>query len=219
MKKKSGPAKRVLVTAGATIEPLDPVRFISNFSTGTLGYEIAKSCKKRNFKVNLITAPTQLPAPRGLDLTRVRTAIEMEKAVFKQIKKCDAIIMAAAVCDFKPCVKRDEKIKKRGAITLKLVKNPDILERIGERKGLVKIGFSLESNNAVRNSEKKLRKKKLDLVVINVKTKANDPFGPGEKDFMLLYKNGRLEKVKGINKKRMANIIVDKLERLLGGRQ
>ncbi|MGB2630390.1 MAG: phosphopantothenoylcysteine decarboxylase [Candidatus Omnitrophota bacterium] len=206
---------RILITAGPTIEPLDPVRFISNHSTGLMGYEIAGKAKEKGYEVCLITGPTSLSFPEGVDIVKVDTACEMRDRVFEQIESCRCLIMAAAVCDFRPREKKKQKIKKREEMTLELVKNPDILEEIGEKDNLVKIGFALETGDEwLEKAKTKLQTKKLDLIIVNVKTAEMDPFGPGKKDFVLIDKNNNTRELKGVSKEQCAEIIVKEAEKL-----
>ena len=161
--RKKHAKKKVVVTAGPTVEPIDPVRFFSNFSTGEMGYQIAKACCDAGFETCLITGPVNVTPPRGVKLVRVNTAREMRTSVLREIKGATCLIMAAAVCDFRPEKVSAAKIKKTGSLTLRLVKNPDILSDVGQRKGLIKIGFALETDRAAANAAGKLKAKKLDL--------------------------------------------------------
>ncbi len=213
--KDPGSSRRILVTAGPTIEPLDPVRYISNRSTGTMGYEIAAEGRRRGFKVCLISGPVHLPPPSGVEVLSVTTAREMKDKVAERIGGCDCVIMAAAVCDFRPEKSAKRKIKKRETLDIKLVKNPDILLEAGQREGLVKVGFALETENALENAKGKLEKKGLDLIVINTIDEKSDPFGPGAARYILLDRDGNIREVESLTKKQMAGIIVREVERLL----
>lgn len=221
-KKKSNPAAKILVTAGPTIEPLDPVRYISNYSTAEMGYAIAEEARNMGFLVCLVTGPTHLTAPLRVKTVKIKTALEMAKEVKKRVKKCDCVIMSSAVCDFRPLKEEKKKIKKDALLysrrdfkTLKLVKNPDILEQIGTRKGLVKIGFALETENVLKNARIKIKKKGLDLIVANLKTSKKNPFGPGAKDFFIMDNKGNFQKIKNVKKKQMAKIIIAKAKKLM----
>jgi phosphopantothenoylcysteine decarboxylase/phosphopantothenate--cysteine ligase len=215
VKRKNTSSSRILITAGPTIEPLDPVRYISNYSTGTMGYEIAKESKRRGFDACLITGPVHLPPPRGIEVVRVSTACEMRDQVMRRIRDFDCLVMAAAVCDFRPRQKKEQKIKKQGKMTLELVKNPDILMDIGKRKGLIKVGFALETEKKwLKNAKNKLRAKKMDLMIVNVKERGKDPFGPGKKEFMIIDNSGNVKKLKKVSKPRCAGIILKEVERL-----
>ncbi len=209
---KTGAPGKILVTAGPTIEPLDPIRYISNYSTGTMGYEIAREGAQRGFDVCLVSGPVNLVPPPGVDVVSVQTACEMRDRVMEKIEGCDCLIMAAAVCDYRPFRQRSNKIKKTEKMDLQLVKNPDILMETGQRKGLVRIGFALETENPLENGRKKLKTKELDLIVVNTKG-PEDPFGPGEKRFSIIDKNDAVREFEGLTKAQMAGIIMDEVER------
>lgn len=204
--------KKILVTAGPTIEPLDPIRFISNHSTGMMGYAIAAEGKKRGFGVSLISGPVDLKPPAGVKTVNVMTALEMKNKVVEQAGEHDCVIMTAAVCDFRPVRTKKHKIKKTAGLTLELVKNEDILTKISRVKDLVKVGFALETEKPVENGKKKLKSKKLDLIVINAKTKQEDPFGAGKKHYVTVAKNGEVKKYNSYTKKQMAGVIIDEVE-------
>jgi len=204
---------RILVTAGPTIEPLDPIRFISNYSTGTLGYEIAREGKRQGFEMCLISGPVRLNAVLGIKMINVTTAKEMEKTVLEKIDKYDCIIMTAAVSDFRPEKIEKNKIKKKDRLRINLVKNTDILSKIGPKKNIIKVGFALETEKPVENGKKKLEAKKLDFIVVNEKKRGKNPFGAGKKDYMMIgAENGKKEQFKNITKKKMAKIILKTVE-------
>ncbi len=210
------PRAKVLVTAGPTIEPLDPVRFISNRSTGLMGYKIAAECAVRGFEVCLVSGPVALEPPRGVETVNVLTAIEMRDVVLRKVEEADCLVMTAAVCDFRPYRAEPGKIKKKRGLTLELVRNPDILADVGRRKGLVKVGFALETEDAVTNAAEKMAAKDLDLVVVNMKTGENDPFGPGDKTVSIIDTEGRISEFGDKTKEELAAIIVDRMEELIG---
>lgn len=210
--------KRILVTAGSTIEPIDPVRYISNFSTGLAGYEIAAACAERGHKVCLISGPSSIVPPMKVKVVHVSTAREMMKAIEGLSGKIDCIVMAAAVCDFRPVKEAKRKIKTKRGFSLNLVRNPDIIAGIKPEKEQIRIGFALETGkieNCRKKALRKIRKKGLDLIVLNTKTPSLDPFGAGRKDFALLWKDGREKRLKGITKKAMARILVEEAERMM----
>ncbi len=215
---KKGPerVRKILVTAGPTIEPLDPIRYISNHSTGTMGYEIAGECARRGFDVCLISGPVHLSPPSGVEVVKVTTAREMRDRVLERVGESDCLIMAAAVCDFRPGKVERQKIKKRGELRLRLVKNPDILLEVGQREGLVKVGFALETENPVENGKNKLRAKDLDMIIINTKSEGADPFGPGEKRYMLMDRGGNIREFKDVMKRQMARVIIGEVEKYFG---
>lgn len=214
MNKKRTKTIKALITAGPTAEPIDPVRYISNYSTGTMGYEIAREAKRRKWKVYLVSGPVSIKPPRGIFLKKVMTAGEMKKEIARRLPGADCLIMAAAVADFRPAKKKISKIKKKGTFPLLLMRNPDILRSVGRRRGLVKVGFALETNNLVKNAMKKISEKKLDLIVANLKAGKKDPFGPGKKDFVVIDNCGKITVLKNITKPGVAREILDRVERM-----
>lgn len=203
----------VLITAGPTREKIDPVRFISNYSTGTFGYEIARqAAKRRGVRVILISGPTTLPAPRHVRLIQVESAKEMAGAVKREAKRSDLVIMAAAVSDWRARSPKKSKTKRRGHAhkTLELVENPDILRSLGHRKGRVLVGFALETGNLERNALKKLKEKNLDFIVANRLTPKKTVFGPGRTNIMMIDRSGDRTVLRGCTKKELAKIILDK---------
>ena len=215
MNKKINPPKKILVTAGPTIEPLDPVRYISNYSTGTMGYEIAAQAAKEGYAVCLVSGPVSLSVPSGVEVVNVKEAREMRTRVIERIDEYDCLIMAAAVCDFRPENKKKSKIKKKKELTLKLVKNPDILMELTKNKGLIKIGFALETNNPIKNGKNKLKEKKLDLIVLNTISKKQSPFGSGRMEYTIIHSSGTVRHLKKRTKKQMAKIITKEAGKLM----
>lgn len=160
---------RVLVTAGPTYEPIDPVRFLGNRSSGKTGYAIAEEAARRGADVLLVSGPTSLPDPFGVTTVRVNTALEMEAAVLDGYERADVVVATAAVADFRPAVAHDQKVKKDAApIAIELARNPDILEGLGMRKGArTLVGFAAETTDVLESARAKLESKHLDLVVAN----------------------------------------------------
>ena len=211
------PRKTILITAGPTIEPIDPIRYLSNYSTGRMGYELAKAAERKGHKVILISGPTGLLVPKGVRFIPVKTAVDMKRAVFRFFKGADCAVMAAAVSDFRPVSFRKSKIKKlsKKALSLKLKRNPDILSRLAKIKGKrILVGYSLETDRPIENAKKKLRSKKLDIIVVNKVGKGRDPCGPGAKDIAIIDREGRIKKLRGASKARIAHILLDKLQTL-----
>lgn len=205
---------KVLVTAGPTREPIDPVRFLSNRSTGEMGYRIASESAKRGHQVCLVTGPVNITPPEGIEVVNVMTALEMRDEVLKRTAESDCIIMAAAVCDYRPETASTQKIKKSGSLNVNFVKNPDILGELMGKEDLVKVGFALETENATENGISKLKAKNLDLIVINTVGEGSDPFGGGSVDYTMIT---RLEKTKSftsITKEVLAREILDEVESL-----
>lgn len=205
---------RILITAGPTIEPLDPIRFITNHSTGIMGYEAATEGAKKGFKICLVSGPVKLAAPRNVEIVNVLTAKEMDLAVSERIKDFDCIIMTAAVCDFRPGKTQKNKIKKKDRLEICLVKNPDILSKIKSNNNLIKVGFALETKELLKNSKKKLKEKNLDLIVANIKKRDKDPFGEGKKDYTVINAAGEIDSFRNITKKKMAKTILGTIENM-----
>jgi len=175
--KKDLSGKTVLVTAGPTHEAIDPVRVISNSSSGKMGYAVASAARRRGAEVILISGPTSLPVPSGVRFISIKSASDMRREILKEVKKADVIIMTAAVSDFTPENYSEKKIKKEDTegITVKLKKNPDILSEITSKlrntqsaiRNPIIVGFALETDGIIKNAKKKLREKNLDFIVAN----------------------------------------------------
>jgi phosphopantothenoylcysteine decarboxylase / phosphopantothenate---cysteine ligase len=207
--------KKLVVTAGGTQEPIDPVRHIGNPSSGKMGYAIAEAARDRGADVKLITAPTSLPQPAGVEVIPVKTTLEMQKAVTKAVVKADALIMAAAVTDYQPRTTAREKIKKDSpGLTLELVRTPDILAEV--KGDFVRVGFAAESNDIVANAKKKLANKKLDMIVANDITAADSGFGVDTNKVILIDKKGKVEKLPLMSKREVADRILDGVVGLMG---
>ena len=206
--------RRIVVTAGGTQEPIDPVRYISNRSSGKMGYALAEAARDRGAKVTLITAPTLLSHPVGVEVIHVGTAQEMYQAVKGNISQIDALIMAAAVADYRPAKAVGEKIKKREAgLTLELELTEDIL---GSIKGdFVKVGFAAESSNLEENARQKLREKKLDLIVANDITVTGSGFGADSNQVTIIDREGRIDSLPLLPKQEVADKVLDKVAKLL----
>lgn len=214
----SKPSKKtILITAGPTKEPLDPVRYLSNYSTGEMGYEVAKAAKNEGHRVILVSGPTLLKPPKGVRFIPVKTAVEMKKAVFKFFKGADCAIMAAAVSDFRPASFSEKKIKKtsKKTLSLRLKRNPDILSALASVKGRrILVGYSLETDNPLKNAKKKLEAKNLDLIVVNKAGGGCNPFGPGTKEIAIISRKGDIKRARGASKAKIAHILLDKLKTL-----
>jgi phosphopantothenoylcysteine decarboxylase/phosphopantothenate--cysteine ligase len=174
--------RRVVVTAGPTLEPIDPVRFVSNRSSGKMGYAIAAAAADAGADVFLVSGPTALPAPAGAQLVPIESAEQMRDAVLGLLPNTDAVIMAAAVADYRPIETMERKIKKRDAgkeLSLRMTENPDILKAIvaARRPGAIVVGFKAETGDATAEAERMLREKKLDLVVANDVSEPGSVFG------------------------------------------
>lgn len=203
----------ILITAGPTREKIDPVRFISNYSTGTFGYELAGEAVRRGARVTLLSGPTHLEAPQGVKLISVESAAEMRRAALSELKKADYVIMAAAVSDWRPKKASSRKIKRSsGKMTLELVENPDILSEICAHKaGRVITGFALETENLEKNALKKLFGKNADIIVANSLNRRGRAFGDNRPDIVIIDKLGNKIRVRNRSKRELANIILDKI--------
>ncbi len=207
--------ERILVTAGPTREALDPVRFISNHSSGKMGYALALMAKRRGATVTLISGPTALAAPRGVELVPVATAIEMRDAVLERLEKATVVIKAAAVADYRPAVCEPSKIKKKeGTMTLRLERNPDILSEVARRKeGRILVGFSMESDHLIENAREKLLKKGMDFIVANDVTEPGAGFQSDTNVVHILDRNG-VESFPRMDKRDVAGVILDRVKRI-----
>jgi phosphopantothenoylcysteine decarboxylase/phosphopantothenate--cysteine ligase len=206
--------RRIVVTAGGTQEPLDPVRSLSNRSSGKMGYALAEAARDRGAKVVLISAPAALPKPVGMDIISVGTAQEMREAVEKAVVKADALIMAAAVADYRPKRVSKEKIKSERVanLTLELERTPDILAEVKGR--FFRVGFAAESENLVANAKKKLENKQLDMVVANDITVKGSGIGADNNQVLIIDRKGKVEKLPLLPKREVADRILGKLAQL-----
>jgi phosphopantothenoylcysteine decarboxylase/phosphopantothenate--cysteine ligase len=206
----------IVVTAGGTQEPVDPVRCLTNRSSGKMGYALAEAARDRGAKVILVSAPTALHKPAGIDVVSVSTAQEMYEAVKKAVAKSDALIMAAAVADYRPKRVSKSKIKRERAasLMLELEKTPDIL---GEVKGkFLRVGFAAESENLVANAKAKLEKRRLDLIVANDITVKGSGIGADTNQVVIIDRKGKVEKLPLMPKREVADKILDKVVQFLG---
>jgi phosphopantothenoylcysteine decarboxylase/phosphopantothenate--cysteine ligase len=210
------PSLRIIITAGPTIEPIDPVRFISNRSTGTMGYELAKEARRKKHDVTLIMGRSAVLPPRGVKFLRAEKAADMQRALYKYLKKADCVIMAAAVSDFRPASFSGRKIKSRSGLNLRLVKNPDILGSIPEKTRMDKVlvGFAMETERLLQNALRKLKEKRLDLIVANKISRFRTPFGKSLTTVYLLDGDSPPQKLKNLPKSAIARAILDRVERL-----
>ncbi len=221
---REGPLKdrKVVVTAGGTREPIDPVRFITNPSSGRQGYALAQAAIDMGASVVLITAPTCLTAPVGAEVIRVGSAEEMADAVEGHLADADALIMAAAVADFRPIEVAAHKLKKENLdeLTLRLVRTPDILARAGELRrkvGMprVLVGFAAESRDLLENARAKLERKGLDMIVANDITAPDAGFGAETNRVTLLYASGKIEPLKLMSKQKVAEHVMRRVADML----
>ncbi|MDP7286065.1 MAG: bifunctional phosphopantothenoylcysteine decarboxylase/phosphopantothenate--cysteine ligase CoaBC [Dehalococcoidales bacterium] len=207
------PGKRIVVTAGGTQEPIDPVRHIGNRSSGKMGYAVAEAARDRGATVTLISAPTSLPEPMGIVVVQVQTANQMKKAVAKAAAKANALIMAAAVADYQPKDVTKNKIKKETPdMRLELVRTPDILAEV--KGNFLRVGFAAESEDLVANAKQKLQKKQLDLIIANNITGTRSGFGTETNKVILIDRKGKVESLPLLTKREVADRILDKVVKL-----
>lgn len=210
----------VLVTAGPTREELDPVRYLSNYSSGRMGYAVARAARCRGARVILITGPTALPVPRGVETVAVTSAREMAEAVLDRYTEASIIVKAAAVADYRPAARAAGKVKKQSAegMTLELVKNPDILAELGRRKeDRLLVGFAAETSDLLANAQAKLQAKNLDLIVANDVTEAGAGFDVDTNIVRFLYPDGRVESLPQMGKDEVAQALLDRVAGLRNG--
>jgi phosphopantothenoylcysteine decarboxylase/phosphopantothenate--cysteine ligase len=219
--KSSLSGKKVVVTAGATREPIDPVRFISNHSSGKMGVAIARAAWRRGADVTLIAGHVDVPLPGELTTMKAETVEEMSKCVAKALPSADVLVMAAAPADFRPAEKASVKIKKgRGATKIDLEQTEDILRATiskRKKKSLV-VGFALETGDGVRNAREKLKSKDLDLVVLNDATEPGAGFGVDTNRVTLIDRAGTEEELQLMSKVDLAEVLLDRIEEKLNGR-
>ena len=213
LKKKDLVGEKLLITAGPNREPLDPVRYLSNRSSGKMGYALARAAIRRGAEVALISGPTKLEPPAGARLTSVTTAAEMRHAVLEEFSECTAVIMAAAVSDYRPVDFARKKIKRgKGPIELRLEPNPDILQEISARKnGKMLVGFAAETGELVANAAKKLKDKNLDMIVANNVSEAGAGFDVDTNVATILDRDGTVRSLPLMSKDELAEQILDHL--------
>ena len=214
--------EKVLVTAGPTQEPIDPVRFITNLSSGKMGYALAKMARRRGAEVILITGPTLLSLPRkDIEVVPVRTADEMWEAVLSHMEKCTVVIKAAAVSDYRPRVMSQTKLKKAEPhYSLELERTTDILEEIGKKKGgRILVGFAAETESLVVHARKKLVEKNLDFIVVNDVTNPGSGFSSDTNQVKILFPSGEEKDLPMMPKEEVSRFILDDVANLLRQRK
>ncbi len=213
--------KRLVVTAGATREPIDPVRFISNHSSGKMGIAIARAAWRRGADVTLIAGHVDIALPSEINTVRADTVQAMSRSVAEALPTADVLIMAAAPADFRPAIEEQSKIKKgRGARKIELEQTEDILKSTiskRKKKSLI-VGFALETTDGIRNAREKLKAKDLDLVVLNDAKEPGAGFGVDTNRVTVIGRNGKQEDLKLMSKTDLAEILLDRVEEELSGR-
>jgi phosphopantothenoylcysteine decarboxylase/phosphopantothenate--cysteine ligase len=209
----------ILVTAGPTREELDPVRFISNHSSGRMGYAIARAAWRRGAKVILVSGPTCLTLPFGVETVKVTTAVEMRDAVMSRFPETTIVIKSAAVADYRPVKRAESKVKKsEESLCIKLEKNPDILAEVGKSKqGQIVVGFAAETDDLLANAKKKLEGKNLDMIVANDVSEPGAGFDVHTNIVRLMYRCGKVEEPGIMSKDDLADLILDRVKGLASG--
>ena len=207
--------RKIVVSAGGTQEAIDPVRVVTNRSSGKMGFAIARAARDRGASAVIVAAPTALPDPTGIDVVRVESALEMRDAVVAQCEDADALVMAAAVADWRPASAADRKLKKGAAVTLTvdMVRNPDIVAGIGGN--LIKVGFAAETEDVIENAHGKLVDKGLDLIAANDVTSADSGFASDTNRVALLDRNGGVTELGLLTKYDVGHRILDKVVHML----
>ena len=207
---------KVLITAGPTIEYIDPVRIMTNRSTGRMGYALARAAWRRGAEVTLVTGPTHLDSPKGISMIKVKTAEEMREAVMNNYRENNVVIKAAAVTDYRPLSKTQEKEKKKGIpITVEMIPTPDILAELGKDKGdITLVGFAAETTDHVANAMEKIKRKNLDLIVLNDVSREDRGFEAETNEVRIIDREGNQEVVPLMLKEDVADRILDRIKGL-----
>ena len=210
----------ILVTAGGTQENIDPVRYIGNRSSGKMGYAIADQAARMGAQVILVSAPTSLPVPSGVDFVSVDSALSMQEAVEARYNDVNVVIMAAAVSDFRALHKAEQKIKKMESMTIELVKNPDILQGLGSKKShQVLVGFAAETEHVIKYGQDKVARKNLDMLVANDVSKSNAGFNVDTNEGYFLYPDKEPKELPNMKKSDLARHILKEVINLVANRQ
>jgi phosphopantothenoylcysteine decarboxylase/phosphopantothenate--cysteine ligase len=202
---------KFLITAGPTREPIDPVRYISNRSSGKMGYAIAEAALDAGHQVILISGPVNIDPPQDAQFVSVSTSDEMFDAVHRHADKCDVCVLCAAVADYKPAAVSSTKIKKRGErISLELIRTRDILDSLGHRQDrrFLLVGFAAETNNVEENAAKKLRDKNCDVMIANDVSSVNSGMESDANEVTVLFQNGERQKISRASKRNIAREVV-----------
>ena len=208
---------RVLISVGSTREPIDRVRFISNYSTGYMGALLATQALARGHRVTAVSGPSVEPLPSGARVIPVERAQEMERALRQQASSADVIIMAAAVSDFRPVHPASIKLRRRTHLTLQLRATPDIISRLPRRRNQLVVGFALETGRVVLQAQRKLRSKRLDLLLAQQLSGKGAPFGRRRVRAWLLSSSGRVSALGVVSKTEAVRALLDKIETLWYG--
>lgn len=209
--------KKIIITAGPTIEPLDPVRYMTNYSSGKMGYSLAIEARNRGAEVILISGPTNLEKPKDIKVIDINTTMEMLNAIEDEFEDCHVLIKSAAPLDYKPKIVSKSKIKKNSdTLKLEFEKNPDIAMHFGEKKGnKIMVGFAAETDNVINNATEKLKKKKFDFIVANDVSKKGAGFKTDTNIVSIIDKSGNINEYPLMSKAELSSVIIDKVIELL----
>jgi len=209
---------RILVTAGPTVEPIDPVRYITNRSSGKMGYALARVARRRGAEVTLISGPTAIAPPDNVEFFPVRSSDEMREMVIRKAAKADVVVKAAAVLDYKPRESKKHKIKKEeDSLTLELVRTADILAELGSRKkehGYILVGFAAETRDVLENAATKLERKNLDMIVANDVSRTDAGFESDTNQVKIIDREGKVEDLPVMSKEEVAEHLLDRIKAL-----
>lgn len=210
---------RVLITAGPTRERLDPVRFLSNYSTGYMGTVLARQALRRGHRVTLISGPGTERPPAGAQVIAVEGTQDMERALRRQSERSDVVVMAAAVSDFRPRHPATAKLPRRARLTLTLEATPDLLARLPRTSQQVVVAFALETGRVMTRAQEKLRRKRVDLLLAQQISGTGAPFGRTRVDAWLLARDGSARRLGQVSKPYVARTLLDKIEALWYGQR
>ena len=209
--------RRLLISSGPTREPIDPVRFLSNYSTGYMGYCLAREARRRGYGVTVVSGPAAWRPLPGARVVRVEQAGQMRQALARHLPTADALIMAAAVCDFRPAKRAAAKLPRHSTQRLSLIATPDILASLPVRRGQVRVGFALETSASLARVAGRLKRKRLDLIVGQSANGRGGPFGQQPVEAVLLSAAGGVRRLGRIAKPRLARALLDEIEQLWYG--
>ena len=210
---------RILISSGPTREPIDAVRFLSNYSTGFMGSCLAQEALRRGHRVTVVSGPTdRAPLPRATTI-QVERAAQMQRALRHELPRADVLIMAAAVCDFRPVRISAAKLARRGRVALQLQATPDIVAHLPRRRGQLVVGFALEAERVRDRAARKLNSKRLDLIVGQHLNGSGAPFGRQQVEAMIAHPSGQVRELGRISKPALARALLDEIEQLWYGQR
>jgi phosphopantothenoylcysteine decarboxylase/phosphopantothenate--cysteine ligase len=209
----------VLITAGPTREPIDPVRFLSNYSTGYMGARLAAEARRRGHRVTVIAGPISERLPQGVRVVPIDSSRDLERALHREAPRADAVIMAAAVADFRPAHPARSKRPRRGRVTLRLQATPDLIAGLPRRARQIRVGFALETGRVLQHARQKLLEKRLDLLLAQRMNGTGSPFGRRDVHAWLLQAGTSAARIRARSKAAVARLLLDKVEALWYGQR